>query len=57
MQRKLCNAQVIITAHKMASERGVTPSELCYIILSETFMKEYYKRKLDSDPYSGLSAK
>ena len=48
LQRKLCNAQVIITVHKMAFEWGLTPEEACYRILNEAIMKEYYKRLNDT---------
>lgn len=46
LQRKLCNAQVVITAHQLAYEWGLTPEEACYRLLSESLMKEHEKRKL-----------
>lgn len=44
LQRKICNANVIITIHKMAAEWGLTPAEACYRIITDTAMKEYYRR-------------
>lgn len=44
LQRKLCNANVIITVHKLAAEWGVSPAEACYRILNEAIMTEYRKR-------------
>lgn len=47
LQRKLCNAKVIITANQLAAEWGLTPVEACYKILTESLMKEYNKRLND----------
>jgi hypothetical protein len=44
LQKKICNASVIITISKMAAEWGLTPSEACYKIITEAAMKEYYRR-------------
>ena len=45
LQRKICNAQVIITANELAYEWGITPEEACYRLLNETLMSENRKRK------------
>ncbi len=45
LQRKICNAQVIITANQLAAEWGTTPAEACYRILNEAIMRENFKRK------------
>lgn len=45
LQRKICNAQVIITVTQLAYEWGLTPEEACYRILCEAVMKESSKRK------------
>lgn len=45
LQRKICNAQVIITVNQLAAEWGLTPEQTCYRILNEAVMKESFKRK------------
>lgn len=45
LNKKICNSEVIITAHKLAFEWGITPVEACYRILNEAMMKESFKRK------------
>lgn len=45
LNKKICNAEVIITVNKLASEWGISPVEACYRILSDAIMKESFKRK------------
>lgn len=49
LQRKICNAQVIITMNKLAFDWGLTPEEACYRLLSESAMKEYNRRKKEDN--------
>jgi hypothetical protein len=48
LQRKICNAKAIIAANKIAAEKGITPEEACYFILSEALTIEYNKRLKNS---------
>lgn len=45
LNKKLCNSEIIITAHKLASQWGVTPEQACYRVLGDAMMKESEKRK------------
>lgn len=49
LRKKLCNAQVVITAHKLAAEWGLSPAEACYRLLNDALIKEYYKRLNDKN--------
>jgi hypothetical protein len=44
LRRKLCKPQIVITAHRLAAEWGLTPEEACYRFLCEGLAKEYNKR-------------
>lgn len=43
LQRKICNAKCIIAANKLAVKKGLTPEELCFVLLCETLTIEYNK--------------
>lgn len=47
LQRKLCHPHVVITAHRLANEWGLTPEEACYRLICETLIKLHEKNKND----------
>lgn len=48
LKKKLCNAEIIITANHLAVEWGLTPVEACYRVLTDALIKESAKRKKEN---------
>lgn len=45
LNKKICNSKMIITVHRLAGEKLISPQEVCYALLHEAILREYNKKE------------